>query len=78
MQIKITNKDFTLEYQDEFSLDEKAISQLKNLIEFIVKETKNQPTKEEQLENHLVPSSSNHFGSSQMPIWLDSSGDLRK
>ena len=31
MQIKITSKDFTLEYQDEFSLDEKAISQVKNL-----------------------------------------------
>jgi hypothetical protein len=80
MQIKITSKDFTLEYQDEFSLlDERAVSQVKNLIEFIVKETKNQPTKEEQLEKHLVPSSSNQttFFGSAIP-WLDSSGDLRK
>lgn len=79
MQIKITSKDFTLEYQDEYSsLHESTVKHLKSLIETVVKETKNQPTKEEQLEKHLVPSSSNHFGSSQMPVWLDSSGDLRK
>lgn len=56
MQIKITSKDFTLEYQDEFSLlDERAVSQVKNLIEFIVKETKNQPTKEEQKNPEVQP-----------------------
>jgi len=73
MQIKITSKDFTLECQDEYSrLEELTVTHLKSLIETVVKETKNQPTKEEQLEKHLdyedfvaetlIPSSSNHTG----------------
>jgi hypothetical protein len=77
MQIKITSKDFTLEYQDEYSrLEELTVTHLKSLIETVVKETKNQPTKEEQIENHLVPSSSNYFGSSQRTVWLDDAGNL--
>jgi hypothetical protein len=50
MQIKITYKDFTLEYQDEYSmLDERAVKQIKSLVEGIFQESNTTDKVEENI-----------------------------